>query len=99
VVHNCGSSLGDILDNPELLKSMTPEQIQNLAEEAGWAVGTLGKGSHKGEGLIVREVNAAGKLTGRMIQWHPGGGHHGPSPYWKVSSDIGGTVRVGPQYP
>lgn len=23
--------------------------------------------------------------TGRIIQWHPGGGHHGKSQYWKVS--------------
>ena len=34
-------------------------------------------------------------FTGKYIQWHPGGGHHGPDPYWKVSSPQGGTVRVG----
>ena len=32
------------------------------------------------------EVDANGNLAGRMIQWHPVGGRHGPHPYWKVSS-------------
>jgi len=39
-----------------------------------------------------------GNLTGRIIQLHPGGGHHGPEAYWKVSSPKGGTVRIGPQF-
>ena len=26
------------------------------------------------------------ETTGRMIRWHPGGGRHGPSPYWIVNT-------------
>ena len=38
------------------------------------------------------------ELTGRMMQWHPGGGHHGLDPYWKISTGETGTIRVGPQF-
>jgi hypothetical protein len=35
-----------------------------------------------------------GKETGRQIQFHPGGGHHGPDSYWKVSSGEHGVIRI-----
>jgi hypothetical protein len=44
------------------------------------------------------EYNEKGKRTARMVQWHPGGGHHGSEPYWKVSGPEAGTTRVGPQF-
>ena len=91
-----GTSLGSVLKNPSQLKGLLPQNLPGLIEEAvrlGWRVETLGRGSHKGQGLVLREV-VNGKLTGRIIQWHPGGGHHGPNPYWKVSTGTGGTLRV-----
>jgi RHS repeat-associated protein len=30
----------------------------------------------------------------RLLQYHPGGGHHGPNTYWKVSSGEGGVIRI-----
>jgi hypothetical protein len=33
-----------------------------------------------------------------MIQWHPGGGHHGAHAYWKVSASETETARIGPQF-
>ena len=93
------ATLGEIFGNPGVLKNTTPTEVKALAQGEGWSVGTLGKGSQKGSGLIVRELGASGDPTGRMIQWHPGGGHHGAQPYWKVSSGPTGTVRVGPQFP
>lgn len=42
--------------------------------------------------MILREYGIK-EPTGRMIQWHPGGGHHGVNPYWKVSSGSG-TFRI-----
>lgn len=92
--------LEDILGNPDTLAGKLPHEIDNAiteAKKAGWIEGRLGKGAHAGEGFILREMRD-GKQTGRMIQWHPGGGHHGPHPYWKVSSATGGTARVGPQF-
>jgi len=94
---NC---VDDVLKNPQLLRGRTPAEVEALIGKTPcWAVETLGKGTHKGQGWILREYGPNGKPTGRLIQWHPGGGHHGPAPYWKVSSGSGGTVRVGPQFP
>jgi hypothetical protein len=55
----------------------------------GWIEEKLKKGGHEGLGYIIREP--AGDM---FIEWHPGGGHHGPSPYWKFSSGITGTLRI-----
>jgi hypothetical protein len=87
-----------IFNDPEQLRDKTPDEIREIAQQEGWDIGTLGKGSHKGQGLVVREVDENGNLTGKMIQWHPGGGHHGSEPYWKVSSGLTGTTRIGPQF-
>ena len=94
------ANVAHILKNPSILRGKRPEDIAAIIEEtkaAGWEVGPLGRGTHKGQGLMLREVKG-GKLTGRIIQWHPGGGHHGDQPYWKVSTPEGGTVRIGPQF-
>ena len=88
------------IKNPQKLNGKTPADILETVKNDGdsnWEVGTLNKGSKKGEGLVLREVKE-GKYTSRNLQWHPGGGHHGPDPYWKVSSPEGGIQRVGPQF-
>ena len=101
-------SLDDILQNPKLLKGdrfadvyATPDELEDVirqAQAAGWRRERLGRGRHKGQGLMLREVKG-GNITGRTAEWHPGGGHHGPYPYWKISSGERGIVRVGPQFP
>jgi hypothetical protein len=93
------TSVEDIFENPELLRSVqTPEALSgdviSEAEGNGFRVEKLGKGTHAGQGWVLREYNADGNTTGRIIQWHPGGGHHGALPYWKVSSGAGGTTRI-----
>jgi uncharacterized protein RhaS with RHS repeats len=93
-----GITIYDIVKNPQLLNNLTLSQVAKLAKDAGWEVGHLRRGSQAGKGLVVREVKN-GKYTGRMIQWHPGGGHHGSHPYWKVSTPECGTIRIGPQFP
>ncbi len=65
----------------------------------GWEEGTLGQGSHAGEGWTLREVGENGEPTGRVIRYHPGGGHHGPEPYWRVSSPDGGKSGIIPESP
>ena len=86
-------SVDDVFANPNLLKGQSPAQVSGLlGKTPGWKVETLGRGAHKGQGMILREYGSKGP-TGRMIQWHPGGGHHGSNPYWKVSSGAG-TYRI-----
>lgn len=87
----------DILKNPSLLAGKTPAEIHMiLGRTPGWRRETLGRGSHAGQGYVLREYNAAGNPTGRMMQWHPGGGHHGPNPYWRVRSPEGGISEIIP---
>jgi RHS repeat-associated protein len=97
------SIVEEIFSNPKVLEKFLSEAhagaLGDIFRGLGWDVGTLGKGSHAGQGMRALEMNAEGKMTGKAVSWHPGGGHHGPSPYWKVSSPKGGTVRVGPQFP
>jgi hypothetical protein len=44
--------------------------------------------------MILRETDGAGKLTGRMLQFHSGGGHHGALPYWKASAPQVGKIHA-----
>jgi RHS repeat-associated protein len=92
-----GVEIEGIFANPEALGEInTPKGATELGEvlqKEGWDVGSLGKGGHKGQGMRAIEYKN-GVKTDRMIQWHPGGGHHGPGSYYKVSSGKGGTVRV-----
>ena len=50
----------------------------------GWRIETLGRGAHQGQGFVLRQYTPRGNPTGRQIRWHPGGGHHGPDPYWRA---------------
>jgi hypothetical protein len=91
----------NLFDDPWQLDGKSPDDIQVItewAENNGWQVENLSQGSHKGEGFILRQYDTEGNKTGRMIQWHPGGGHHGPFPYWKFSSPEHGTIRIGTQF-
>lgn len=93
--------IDNLFDDPWQLEGKEPGDISDVtkwAEQNGWKTETLGRGSNQGQGFILRQYGSNGKPTGRMIQWHPGGGHHGPDPYWKLSDPLKGTVRVGPQF-
>jgi RHS repeat-associated protein len=86
----------EIMENSNVLRGRTPESVQNeVGNTTNWQVEKLGKGSKKGQGWVLREYNNRGQSTGRVIRWHPGGGHHGPKPYWKVSngSSVSGEIR------
>ncbi|WP_176722410.1 hypothetical protein [Candidatus Thiosymbion oneisti] len=83
--------LDEILKDPKKLDGKTPDQVRKeLGQTPGWKEEGLGKGSHKGKGWVLREYSPQGNPTGRMVRWHPGGGHHGPNPYWRVTSPTGG---------
>lgn len=89
----------DVLVDPDLLQGKSPRAVRNaLRGTPGWREETLGRGSRRGSGWVFREYDGQGRPTGRLIRWHPGGGHHGPDPYWRVSQpDIGksGVIPAG----
>jgi RHS repeat-associated protein len=82
------SKLDKYVSNPQKIKNVEPIKIQKIAIKENLNFGTLSKGSHAGQGL---KVTWGGD---RLLQYHPGGGHHGPNPYWKVSSGETGTIRI-----
>lgn len=88
----------DIMENPQVLAGgVTPEQVRGaVVNTPGWREETLGRGDHAGQGWVLREYNDRGDPTGRMLRWHPGGGHHGDGAYWRVKGwegDLGGIIR------
>ena len=89
------NSMDDILDTPSITTRLKPEQLADFAQNSGWKVEPLGKGSkagltyEQGGGFSMRAPNGASEY----IQYHPGGGHHGELPYYKISSGKNGTVR------
>jgi hypothetical protein len=88
-------NIDDILANPALLSGKTPDEIQAmLGETPGWSIEPLARGSKKGQGWALREYSDDGKPTGQVIRWHRGGGHHGPAPYWRVSSHTNGKSDI-----
>ena len=79
-------SVEDILTDPELLRNKTLKEIEELlgATPANWRVERLRRRGSKGRGRVLREYTRDGTETGRMVRYHPGGGRHGPGPYWRV---------------
>jgi RHS repeat-associated protein len=91
---NSVKSLGEIFENPSLIKGMKVEEVEKLAlKETKYEITTLTQGGKKGGSFKVLEKTETG-YGNKMIMRHPGGGHHGPSPYWKVSSAKLGTERL-----
>lgn len=90
-------SVGDLMANPQLLKGRSPDDVEPvIGDTPGWQVEALGRGRSQGQGWVFRRYNDRGEPTGEQIRWHPGGGHHGPDPYWRVvgpNGDLGGVIR------
>ncbi len=88
-------SMQDIIDMPSRITDFSPQQIAEIAQTNGWSVASLGQGSlegvpyEQGGGLSIHAPNGGSEY----IQYHPGGGHHGDLPYFKISSGPNGIVR------
>lgn len=82
--------------HPSVMRFVSPRVAAPVARAAGWTVKSLGRGSQRGSGVRMLEPNLArpGYFTGRSLRYHPGGGHHGARPYWKVMQPNKGSVRV-----
>ncbi len=88
-VRPVGSILGtalDVMANPQLLAGRNLHEVRlMIGRTPGWTHGVMTR-SRFHLGWTFRETNAAGNLTGRMIQYHPGSSRHfRGAPYWKVS--------------
>ena len=81
-------SIDVILRNPEILRNRALKEVQDIlgTVRESWRVERLRKGASQGKGWVLREYTRNGRETGRMIRYHPGGGHHGPGPYWRAIS-------------
>lgn len=85
--------LKEIINNPDLLKKFTPEEIYNWLSNSKYDVKSLGRGSLKdrpfkdGGGFRVN-YNGDG-----LFQYHPSGFHHGGRGYYKISNGKQGTTR------
>ena len=90
-------SIDDVYANPQLLSGQHPVMVETILRGTpGWRIETLGRGSHAGQGWVFRQYTGAGNPTGLQLRWHPGGGRHGPAPYWRVvgpNGDLGGIIR------
>ena len=82
------SKLDKYVNNPQKLKNVDPIKIEKIAVREGLQTGTLSKGAHAGQGFKVTWNGD------RLLQYHPGGGHHGANSYWKVSCGDKGTIRI-----
>lgn len=93
-------STDDIFKNPEIIKDITPDKLADLFRRDGWEVEALGRGSKagipfsEGGGMSIRKMGEGGEYIDKYIQYHPGGGHHGDSPYYKISSGSTGAQRL-----
>jgi len=85
----------EVAARPELLGGKSLEQVLGeLTWSEAWRVEALRRGRFAGQGWVLREYAPTGKPTGRAIRWHPGGGHHGPDAYWRVTSPELGRSEV-----
>ena len=77
----------EVLPDPGLLAGKTPAAVeQQIGGHRGWRTETPRRVLDVAQGWVLRGYDDAGNPTGSVIRWHPGGGHHGSDPYWRVSS-------------
>lgn len=89
-------SIEEVFANAGFLEGMSLDAFKSSFEwDESWIETSLLRGSAKGRGWALREMSAV-YLTGRLIRWHPGGGHHGPDPYWRISSSEHGRSQLIP---
>jgi RHS repeat-associated protein len=90
--------VSQILQHPDVLEGKNPDGLLTMlgGVPPGWKIETLGRGTHEGQGFLLRQYTDGGTPTGRMIRWHPGDGHHGPGAYWRVTSSEFGKSEIIP---
>ena len=83
--------LNSIVQNPSKITNYNLSQIKAFGKHTSQYVsGVMQKGAHAGQGYTLTNIKNA---SFGYIQWHPGGGHHGPLAYWKITSSFNRTAR------
>ncbi|OJG72167.1 hypothetical protein RV11_GL003138 [Enterococcus phoeniculicola] len=93
------SSISELMENPSSLINVNPADVADFVKREGWMVTPLKKG---GSGGIPYEEGGGFSMNppkgtsggSRYIQYHPGNGHHGEVPYYKISQPNKPTVRI-----
>lgn len=93
------NSIDDVINTPSSLTNVNPIDIVEFVKKEGWTVTPLKKGGNAGipyeqGGGFSMNPPAGTSGSSRYIQYHPGGGHHGDLPYYKVSSPEHGITRI-----
>ncbi|EOX2685991.1 T7SS effector LXG polymorphic toxin [Enterococcus faecalis] len=93
------NSVDNIINTPSSLANVNPTDIVEFVEKEGWTATPLKKGGNAGipfeqGGGFSMNPPAGSSGSSRYIQYHPGGGHHGDLPYYKVSSPEYGITRI-----
>jgi RHS repeat-associated protein len=79
-------SVDDVMGNPQILQNVSLDALRSrVGTPEGWAWTRSFRGENAGKGWALREWGGS-DWTGRQIRWHPGGGRHGPNPYWRVTT-------------
>jgi len=84
---------GNILRNPSILNTYTPEKLKRELEGHGYEVKPLGKGNFKGisfENGGGFRINFGGD---GILTYHPESRSHHKGEYYKISTGKGGTRR------
>ena len=85
------SILNAIIQDPNKITNYKLWQIKTFGKYTSmYTPGRLARGSHAGQGYTLTH-NQNPSLG--FIQWHPGGGHHGPLAYWKITSSFNKAAR------
>ena len=83
--------LNAIVQEPSKINNYKLWQIKTFGKyTSAYTPGTLKRGAHIGQGYTLTH-NQNASLG--YIQWHPGGGHHGPLAYWKITSSFNKAAR------
>ncbi|MFJ6940553.1 RHS repeat-associated core domain-containing protein [Streptomyces sp. NPDC101132] len=100
------NSFDDLAANRPYLRWTNPDHVSHLFEGPNWIrtglkAGTTGdrKGGVQWKEVRLRpNKDGTYSVTGRMLRYHPGGGHHGPTPYWRLNdgTDQGGDEGIIP---
>ena len=93
------NSIDEIMDTPSSLINVNPTDVADFVNREGWTVTSLKKGGsagipyEEGGGFSMNPPKGTSGDS-RYIQYHPGNGHHGEVPYYKVSQPNKPTVRI-----
>ena len=87
--------LDRIQSHPDFLKEVTPNQWVKVLKEMGYEGVSKCNAAHSTSGAILIKIERQGNGHNiNQIQFSPGGGRHGDSPYIKISTTDQGKIKI-----